>query len=98
MEAGHRRGRQNQGEFRHANTRFAEVMSGPNEARDGQLIPFLCECADSECRGHIPITTSRYDAMHLDDRDYVILPHHTRIAGEEILEENGFYEVVRKAA
>ena len=44
------------------------------------------------------ITASRYDALHLDDRDYVILPGHLRVAGEEILEENGYYEVVQKAA
>jgi hypothetical protein len=38
----------------------------------------------------------RYEAIHLDDRDYVILPGHLRIPGEEILVE--FYEVVKKAA
>jgi hypothetical protein len=44
------RGRQNQREFRYANGRFFTVLndaSGP----DGQLIPFLCECADADCRG-----------------------------------------------
>lgn len=40
----------------------------------------------------------RYDAIHVDERDYVILPGHLRIAGEQILEENGHYEVVKKAA
>jgi hypothetical protein len=28
----------------------------------------------------------------------VILPGHTRIAGEEIVEENSYYEIVKKAA
>jgi len=28
----------------------------------------------------------------------VILPGHTRIAGEEIPEENSYYEIVKKAA
>lgn len=91
------RGRQNQREFRYANGRFFTVLndaSGP----DGQLIPFLCECADADCRGSIEITTSRYGAIHVDERDYVILPGHTRIAGEEIVEENSYYEIVKKAA
>ena len=89
------RGRQNQREFRYANGRFFTVLndaSGP----DGQLIPFLC--ADADCRGSIEITTSRYGAIHVDERDYVILPGHTRIAGEEIVEENSYYEIVKKAA
>ena len=98
MQREHGRGRQNQREFRYANTRLVNVLSGPNEALDGQLIPFLCECADGDCLGCIRITASRYDAIHLDDRDYVILPGHLRIAGEQILVENEYYEVVKKAA
>ena len=90
-------GRQNQREFRYANGRFHAVLtdaSGP----DGQLIPFLCECADAACRGSIEITTSRYGNIHVDERDYMILPGHSRIAGEEIVEENSYYEIVKKAA
>jgi hypothetical protein len=92
------RGAQNQREFRYANSRLVDVMTGPNEATDGQLIAFLCECADGKCLGRIQITARRYGATHLDNRDYVILPGHLRIAGEEILEENEYYEVVKKAA
>jgi hypothetical protein len=98
MDAKVGRGRQNQREFRYANSRLLDVMTGPNEAADGQLIAFLCECADGECLGRIQITARRYGATHLDNREYVILPGHLRIAGEEILEENEYYEVVKKAA
>lgn len=91
-------GRQTQREFRYANARLLDVAVGPNASSDGQLIPFLCECADSGCLGRIQITAGRYDAIHLDQRDYVILPGHLRIAGEEILEQNEYYEVVKKAA
>ena len=91
-------GRQNQGEFRYANNRLMRVLDGPNASPDGQLIPFLCECADEKCWDSVRITMDRYEAIHLDERDYVILPGHLRIAGEEILEENEFYEVVKKAA
>lgn len=91
------RGRQSQRNFRYANGRFFTVLtnaSGP----DGQLIPFFCECADSDCRGSIEITTSRYGEIHVDERDYMILPGHMRIAGEEIVEENSYYDIVKKAA
>ena len=98
MEDEQARGRQSQGEFRYANTRLVQALDGSNAAPDGQLIPFLCECADEMCLDSIRITVDRYESIHLDVRDYVILPGHLRIAGEEILEENGFYEVVKKAA
>jgi hypothetical protein len=98
MEVRDGRGRQNQREFRYANTRLVDVVTGPNASPDGQLIPFFCECADSDCRGRIQITAGRYDAIHLDRHDYVILPGHLRIVGEEILEQNEYYEVVKKAA
>ena len=47
MEVRDGRGRQNQREFRYANTRLVDVVTGPNASPDGQLIPFFCECADS---------------------------------------------------
>lgn len=98
MEGGYERGQQNQREFRHANERLSNVITDSNAGLDGRLIPFFCECADRGCMGRITITADRYEAIHLDVRDYVILPGHLRIAGEEILEENGYYEVVQKAA
>jgi hypothetical protein len=98
MEEQRAHGRQNQGEFRYANTRFRQLLDGPNTPPEGQLIPFFCECADERCWDSIRITADRYEAIHLDERDYVILPGHLRIAGEEIVEENEFYEVVKKAA
>jgi len=96
MEEVHERGRQNQLEFRYANERLMDLLTGPTP--DGQLVPFLCECANMDCLGRIEITTGRYSDIHSGDRDYVILPGHLRIAGETILEENASYEVVKKAA
>jgi hypothetical protein len=100
MQQEHARGGRNQREFRYANTRLLDAISGPSATAGGrgQLIPFLCECADEKCWDSIRITVGRYESIHLDERDYVILPGHLRIAGEEILEENKFYEVVKKAA
>jgi hypothetical protein len=88
------RGRHNQSEFRYANGRFFDAVSS---TVDGQLIPFLCECADGDCMGRVEITAWRYDDIHADEAHYVILPGHMRIAGEEIMEENSYYEIVKKA-
>ena len=97
MNADDERGRHTQREFRYANGRFFDALTN-STSPDGQLIPFLCECADGDCMGRVEITAWRYDDIHAKDRRYVILPGHMRIAGEEIVEENSYYEIVKKAA
>ena len=97
MDAHSERGRLTQREVRYANSRFLDVVNG-SVTQDGQLIPFICECAENDCMGRIEITAWRYEDIHEHARRYVILPGHTRIAGEEIVEENSYYEVVLKKA
>jgi hypothetical protein len=41
---------------RYANNRLLRVLDGPNASPDGQLIPFLCECADEKCWDSVRIT------------------------------------------
>jgi hypothetical protein len=48
--------------------------------------------------GRIEITAWRYEDIHVHAHHYVILPGHMRIEGEEIMEQNSYYETVRKAA
>jgi hypothetical protein len=97
MAAEYESARQNQREFRDANRRLFDSVTG-SMTPDGQLIPFLCECADRDCKGRVEITAWRYEDIHAGESDYVILPGHLRISGEEIMEENSYYEVVKKAA
>lgn len=92
------RARQNQRRFSHANGRFLEVLNCSTATQDGQLIPFLCECAEADCMGRVDITGWRYEDIHADAEHYVILPGHMRIPGEEIVEQNSYYEIVKKAA
>jgi hypothetical protein len=91
----HERLEQNQKMFRAANGRFEDAVEA--NALDGvRPVPFLCECADVECRGRIEITTGDYDAAHTNPDYYVILPGHRTIAGEEIVEDNVTYLVADK--
>jgi hypothetical protein len=95
MASRHERLEQNQRMFRDANERFEDVVE--QSALDGvRPVAFLCECADIECLGRIEITTGDYDAAHIDSDHYVILPGHTTIDGEEIVENNVSYLVVDK--
>ena len=98
MDADSERGHQNQRENRHANRRLLDVLDRSPDTGDGQLLPFICECADGDCMGRIEITAWRYEDIHSEEHGYVILPGHMRIAGEEIMEQNSYYETVRKAA
>jgi len=84
----------NQETFRSANRGMIEAVDvGPAE-----LVPFLCECSDFGCLGRLEASLPEYEEAHgADDRQF-ILPGHPRIEGEEILSENGRYEVVSKAA
>ena len=82
--------------FRAGNERLQQVA---DPQFDGRVpLPFLCECADVECLGRIELTTNDYAAIHLDRHQYVILPGHATIEGEEIVEEDaaGGYFVVSK--
>jgi hypothetical protein len=97
MDADSQRGRDTQRMFLRANRRFFDALSN-STCPDGDLIPFVCECADGDCVGRVEITSWRYEDIHAKEDHYVILPGHMRIGGEEIMEENAYYEIVKKAA
>jgi len=86
-----------QDSFRNANGRLISLSAAANVGK-GRLIAFFCECSDESCYGRILITAGRYEATHPTEGEFVILPGHQRIEGEQILEANEYYEVVKKAA
>jgi hypothetical protein len=83
----------NQETFRSANEGLIEAASVSPET----LVPFLCECADFECLGRLEANLREFDEAHAGDDRYFILPGHLRVEGEEVVSENGRYEVVTKA-
>lgn len=87
---------ENQSMSRSANERLRDVVG--RTAQDGNVIPFLCECAGDDCRGRVEITIDEYFIAHLAPDHYVIVPGHPRIDGEVVVEDRGHYEVVTKAA
>ena len=83
----------NQETFRSANKGMSEAVN----VNGSTLIPFLCECADIDCLGRLEATIAEFEAAHAQSDQYFILPGHHRAEGEEILSENGRYEIVSKA-
>ncbi len=76
------------------NKRVGEVVS--RAELEGNIIPFLCECAAEFCLGRIELSLSQYEDAHLLANSYVILPARPRIEGEEVLEHLGTFLVVQK--
>jgi hypothetical protein len=89
----------NQRMSRAANERIEEIIEGlEGEVPYGTVIPFLCECADNECRGSINIDTADYMGIHIDRDLNIILRDHPTIDGENVVEEHDGYDIVSKAA
>lgn len=87
---------ENQSMSRSANERLRDVAG--RTAQDGNVIPFLCECAADDCMGRVEMTSDEYFIAHLAPDHYVMLPGHARMDGEVVVEDRGHYEVVTKAA
>lgn len=96
MSSRDERKEQNQRMFRAANERMQEMIDG--EVPYGTVIPFLCECADSECLGRINIDASDYEGIHIDRDLYIVLRDHPTIEGEEVVDQQDGYDIVSKAA
>jgi hypothetical protein len=84
----------NQETFRAANRGMMEVANVGSQVP----VPFLCECADLGCLGRVEASLPECEEAHRGADRYFILPGHLRVEGEEILSENGRYEVVSKAS
>ena len=87
--------RENQRTFRYANERLRELLIGSGTT-DHRHVGFFCECADRACLGRLNATVDEFEEAHVNYQHYFILPGHSRMDGEESLEENGRYEVVTK--
>lgn len=86
---------ENQRMFRDANERL-QKLAGETGVRDGTLVPFLCECAEADCLGRVEASMEEYERAHLDRDQYVIVPGHPTIEGEEVVELGDRFETVRK--
>jgi hypothetical protein len=97
MTAREQRNNQTQHMFRAANERMHETIDG--QVPNGTLIPFLCECADTECLGRITMDASDYEGIHIDRDLYIVLRDHPSVDGENVVgREDGYYIVSTAAA
>ena len=87
----------NDSAFRAAN----EQISGKATAFDtaeNQLIPFICECADSECMTVLQLNLAEYEQIRRDSRQFLNALGHDRVEGPvEVIYKNQEYLVVKKS-
>lgn len=79
--------------FREVNERIAELAGG---WEDGFHI--ICECANTGCEERLLIPVRDYERVRQHPRRFLIRPGHTVAEVEDVVEQNGAYDVVQKHA
>src|SRR5947209_4687930 len=57
---------------------------------------FVCECADADCVATLSVPGAEYEQIRSDRQLFVIAPGHNRPEIEEIVEDRGDYQIVKK--
>jgi hypothetical protein len=81
---------------------FREANEGIQEAASTydvlERIPFICECADENCRELIILSMDQYEEIRRNPRHFLNAPGHVR-AGQgaaEVVDDRGRYQIVEK--
>ena len=87
----------NDSAFRAANEQISGKATAVDTAED-QLIPFICECADSECTTLLQLNLVEYERIRTDSRQFLNALGHDRVEGPvEVIYKNQDYLVVKKS-
>jgi hypothetical protein len=93
-EQTHTKAARNQALFRDVNERVNEISEGG--VPDGELIGFICECADAECFRTIELTRDEYAEARRIPTRFPIAVGHEWSEVERVVERCERYEVVEK--
>jgi hypothetical protein len=81
------------------NRRFEGTLDEIRE-RDGlepeAPMALFCECSDLGCRERIHIVPRRFDELHRDADQFVVMPGHEMLDIERVVDQEGDYLIVRK--
>jgi hypothetical protein len=84
----------NEAVFREVNERLSDLERRFHVAA-GDL-EIVCECGDAECTERIRVDQPAYEELRADPRLFAVVPGHEEADVEEVLEQSGAYDVVRK--
>ena len=87
----------NDSAFREANEQIGVKARELRTAAE-QPVPFICECADSNCTAILQLTLPEYEEVRADSRQFLNALGHDRAEGSvDVLLRNRTYLVVRKS-
>jgi hypothetical protein len=81
---------------------FREANEGIQEAASKydllEQVPFICECADGDCRELIVLSMDEYEEIRGNPRHFLNAPGHVRAAqgAAEVVNDRGRYTIVEK--
>jgi|SRR5687767_15273015 len=81
---------------------FREANEGIHDAASRydvlERIPFICECADENCRELLVLSMDEYDEIRRNPRHFLNAPGHVRAAqgAAEVVDDRGRYTIVEK--
>lgn len=64
--------------------------------RPGESFEILCECADTGCMDHVPVTTEAYERARNQPTDFLLKPGHAKREFETVIESHEAFVLVRK--
>jgi anti-anti-sigma factor len=85
----------NEHEFRDYNNRRLQAEDVPPTDTE-ELIPFVCECGDSDCIETLAITAAQFVEAHGEPNRFLIKPGHVYPDVERVIAEQPTYAVVEK--
>jgi hypothetical protein len=85
---------QNEALFREVNERIERVSETLQMTTERLAI--LCECGNSECVERLDVHLSEYERVRADSALFFVRPGHELPDLEDVVEQYGEYDVVRK--
>jgi hypothetical protein len=85
----------NEALFREANEGIEDAASKYDVL---EQIPFICECADGNCRELLVLSLAEYDEIRRNPRHFLTAPGHVRAAqgAAKVVDDRGRYTIVEK--
>ncbi len=80
--------------FREVNIQIAGLEERVHST--GELLPLLCECAETGCATPIEVAPAVFEAVREHQQRYLVAPGHERPAVESVVERQRGYLIVEK--
>lgn len=87
-----REGGEVESDFRDANAELVEALPGGER----KPISFVCECSARDCAQPVVMSLLEYDAVRVEDTQFVVAPGHDVPAIEDVVDRRPGWWVVRK--